>query len=122
MSLWVDGPDEHGPAQGDAQALPLADGVTANALVFPQGVPLLVYELPPGLGPSGVTLQEGGAVPVGDETDVLAVPLAGYRQAALGGEVPNFFLGVVPAGEEKKGQLLLGNGAEEIALDRKSVV
>ena len=64
----------------------------------------------------GVTADKGAIIAVGDEADVLAVPFIGVDKPAAQGDAPDLLLGESPQREHNVGELLLGEGGENIAL------
>ena len=65
---------------------------------------------------AGILLHEFHIVPVGNEADVLAVMLAGVDKAQPLRDLPNFRFFQLPQGEDRAGELLLGEHIEHIAL------
>ena len=110
------GADIYRSAQGDAQTLALAQGVADSALVGAHSVSGQVQITARGIVLPGVALQEGGVISVGDEADVLTVPLPGVAETHFLGDGPDLLLGQFPQGKADVGELMLAEAGEEIAL------
>ena len=75
-----------------------------------------VQKISLGIGCTPVAFHECNIIPVGNETDVLAVPLLGVDKMLCFGNFPHLVLGKRTQGEQRVAQLLLGEGIEEIGL------
>ena len=116
VSLHVFFADVHRLAQGDAQALALAQGVTDCAPVGSHHLAVYVQILSCRIGFAGVAGEKSGVVPIGNKADILAVVLAGVDEALLLGNLPDFFFGQVPQRELNVGHLILIQTGQKIGL------
>ena len=101
---------------GQPHALALADGIAFYPGVLSQDTAVHVDKVPGLGGMPGVLPDKTGIGPVGDEADVLAVWLAAVGKARFPGQGPDGLLVHLPQGEAEVGQLVLGEGVEDIAL------
>ena len=65
---------------------------------------------------ASIFLDKAGEISIPDKADILTVPLMGIDEAMVPGDLPGLSLGQAPKGQKGMGQLILGQGVEDIAL------
>ena len=116
VGLHILGADVDRCAHGEAQALPLADGVPHSAAVGAYLSAADVEEIARRVVLAGEILHKAGVVAVRHETDVLTVVLAGVHEVLLLGDGAHFALVQPPQRQADMRQLLLREVIEHIAL------
>ena len=116
VGLHILGADVDRCAHGEAQALPLADGVPHRAAVGAYPSAADVEEIARRVVLSGEILHKAGVVAVRHEADVLTVVLAGIHKVLLLGDGAHFALVQTTQRQADMSQLLLREVVEHIAL------
>ena len=116
VGLHILGADVDRCAHGEAQALPLADGVPHSAAVGAYLSAADVEEIARRVVLSGEILHKAGVVAVRHEADVLTVVLAGVHEVLLLSDGAHFALVQTTQRQADMSQLLLREVVEHIAL------
>ena len=111
----VDRHDVERLLRGDPEPFALPDRVPQDPLVVPQEVPFPVHEAPVVFA-DPPALEETGVGVVGDEADVLALPLLVHRQPRAEGDLPHLLLHHLPHGEPDPPQPVGVERIEEVRL------
>ena len=99
--------NEHGLAQGKAQALSLANGIMDKPFMLPNDPACHIHKIAGGPPVAAFPFDEGGVIAVGDEADILAVAFFGNKSVYLFRNFAHFLLGKFPNGKKHSLQLLL---------------
>ena len=81
-----------------------------------QNVALQVEIIPLRIVLAGIAAHECHVIPVGDKADVLAVPFAGIDKAVLICDLPCLGLRQAAEGQERMGELFLGQAVQNVGL------
>ena len=106
--------DIHRLPHGKAQSLALTLCVAGRAPVPAYHLPLKVQKVTLGEGLSGVALQKRAVIPVGNEADVLTVPLPGVDKTVFPGDFPDLRLGQISQRKPDLGKLFLIPAGQEV--------
>ena len=116
VGLHILGADVDRCAHGEAQALPLADGVPHSAAVGAYLSAADVEEIARRVVLAGEILHKAGVVAIRHEADVLTVVLAGVHKVLLLSDGAHFALVQTTQRQADMSQLLLREVVEHIAL------
>ena len=106
----------HGPAEGDAQPLALADGVVRDSPVAAQNMAFRIHKIALRGFFSRIALQKTGVVVVLNKADFLAVRLVRHAEPGFLRHAAGLRFGVCAQGHQRMRELVLCQGIEHIAL------